>query len=325
MKNDVALAPSPRVRAPTVSLVLGSGGARGLAHIGVIQWLLEQGYEIRAISGSSMGALVGGIFAAGKLGVYADWVRALERLHVLRLLDPTIGRPGIFKGERIISVLRELIGHFEIEQLPMAYTAVATDLESGDEVWLREGDLFDAIRASMATPLVFTPFKHGDRLLIDGAVVNPVPIGPTLQDDTDLTIAVDLSGAAQPARHRAPPVAPSVETAGYRRRILKFLDSVRPPPAAREPARGMMNVAMVSMQAMQDTIARLRMSGCSPDICIEIPRNACGFFEFWKADELIALGRERAAQALAGHPAAAATGRAKDSAADNAADSLAPA
>jgi len=298
MKHDLARSTDPgRNRPTTVSLVLGSGGARGLAHIGVIEWLLENGYAIRSISGSSMGALVGGIFAAGKLGVYADWVRALERLHVLRLLDPTIGRPGIFKGERIISVLRELIGHFDIEQLPISYTAVATDLESSEEVWLRQGDLFDAIRASMATPLVFTPFKHGGRLLIDGAVVNPVPIAPTLGDSTDLTIAVDLSGPAQANPLRTGNASSDADN-GYRRRILKFLDGVRPARAAKEPSRGMINVAMVSMQAMQDTIASLRMSAYSPDVLIEIPRNACGFFEFWKADGLIALGRDRASMAL---------------------------
>jgi NTE family protein len=294
------LAPSalPKRVAPTsVSLVLGSGGARGLAHIGVIQWLIENGYDIRAISGSSMGALVGGIFAAGKLDVYADWVRALERLHVLRLLDPTIGRRGIFKGERIISVLRELIGHFDIESLPISYTAVATDLESGDEIWLRQGDLFDAIRASMATPLVFTPFKHGERWLIDGAVVNPVPIGPTLAYSTDLTVAVDLSGTVE-IRRAAPSDTSLPGNNGYRRRILNFLDSVRPAKTVKQPSRGMMNVAMVSMQVMQDTIAGLRMSAYSPDVMIEIPRNACSFFEFWKADELIALGRERASQAF---------------------------
>ena len=288
----------PERPAPTsVSLVLGSGGARGLAHIGVIQWLRENGYDIRAISGSSMGALVGGIFAAGKLDVYADWVRALERLHVLRLLDPTIGRPGIFKGERIISVLRDLIGHFDIESLPISYTAVATDLDSGDEIWLRQGDLFDAIRASMATPLVFTPFKHGERWLIDGAVVNPVPVGPTLDCSSDLTVVVDLSGPAE-VRPAAPSITSQPGDNGYRRRILHFLDSVRPAKAVKSPSRGMMSVAMVSMQAMQDTIAALRMSAYSPDVLIEIPRNACGFFEFWKAEELIALGRERASQAF---------------------------
>ena len=282
----------------TVSLVLGSGGARGLAHIGVIQWLTEHGYDIRSISGSSMGALVGGIYATRKLEVYAEWVLALERMHVLRLLDPTIGSPGLFKGERIISVLRQLVGDCSIEDLPISFTAVATDLESGEEVWLREGNLFDAIRASMATPLVFTPFRHGARLLVDGAVVNPVPIAPTLEDATDLTIAVDLSG---PAEVRVLPAQSEslIGNTSYRSRILKFIDTMRPARKEREPSRGMMNVAMVSMQAMQDTIATLRMSAYSPDVLIEIPRNACGFFEFWKAEELIALGRERTSLAFA--------------------------
>ena len=281
----------------TVSLVLGSGGARGLAHIGVIQWLTESGYSIRSISGTSMGALVGGIYAAGKLEVYAEWVLALERMHVLRLLDPTIGRSGIFKGERIISVLRDLIGDCDIGELPISFTAVATDLDSGEEVWLRSGKLFDAIRASMATPLVFTPVRHGDRTLLDGALVNPVPVAPTLDDATDLTIAVDLSGP--PESRPMPPISASlISDNSYRRRILKFVQTARPAREAKAPSRGLLDVAFISMQAMQDTIARLRLSAYSPDVVVEIPRNACGFFEFWRAEELIALGAERAAKAF---------------------------
>ncbi|MBV8502968.1 MAG: patatin-like phospholipase family protein [Paucibacter sp.] len=280
-----------------MSLVLGSGGARGLAHIGVIHWLVENGYEIRSISGTSIGALVGGIHAIGKLDIYAEWVMALERMDVLRLLDPTIGRPGIFKGERIISVLRELVGDGRVEDLPVTYTAVATDLDTGDEVWLRQGNLFDAIRASMATPMVFTPFRHGSRLLIDGAVVNPVPIAPTLDDPTALTVAVDLSGPAE--RDPLPGRSASLMADNpYHGRILKFIDGLRPGTRPKEPSHGMVSVAMVSMQAMQDTIARLRMAAYMPDVLIEIPRNTCGFFEFWKAEGLIELGRERAARAF---------------------------
>jgi NTE family protein len=282
----------------SVSLVLGSGGARGLAHIGVIQWLTENGYQIESISGSSIGALVGGIYATHKLEVYAEWVLALERMHVLRLLDPTIGRPGLFKGERIISVLRELIGDRAIEDLPIAFTAVATDLNSREEVWLREGPLFDAIRASIATPLVFTPFRHGSRTLLDGALVNPVPIAPTLADATDLTVVVDLSG---PAESRATPAvsASLINDNSYRRRIGRFIDGLQPARAAAQPRHGLIDVAFVSMQAMQDTISQLRLAGYSPDVTVQIPRNACGFFEFWRAEELIDLGRERAAQAFA--------------------------
>jgi len=282
----------------TVSLVLGSGGARGLAHIGVIQWLTENGYTIRSISGSSIGALVGGIFATHKLEVYAEWVLALERMHVLRLLDPTIGRSGLFKGERIIKVLRDLIGDRDIDELPLSFTAVATDLDSGQEVWLRKGKLFDAIRASMATPLVFTPVRHGDRTLLDGAVVNPVPVAPTVDDATDLTIAVDLSGPLE--SRPVPPISASlIGDNRYRKQILKFVEAVRPPRGAREPSRGLLDVAFTSMQTMQATIAHLRLSACPPDVLVQIPRNACGFFEFWRAEELIELGRDRTAQALA--------------------------
>ena len=294
-------------RPTSVSLVLGGGGARGLAHIGVIQWLTENGFEIRSIAGSSIGALIGGIYATSKLDVYAQWVRALERMHVLRLLDPTFGGAGLFKGERIIGVLRELIGDCSIEELPISFTAVAADLDSGEEVWLREGKLFDAIRASIATPLVFTPFRHGDRTLLDGALVNPLPVAATLDDTTDLTIAVNLSGSAE---SRPPPHPPAlvVDSNVYRQRIRAFVASIRS-GTARVPARGLIDVAFVSMQAMQDTIARLRLATCSPDVTIDIPRNACGFYEFWRADEMITLGRERAARAFQGTGQQAPVGR----------------
>jgi NTE family protein len=228
----------------TISLALGSGGARGLAHIGVIRWLTESGYDIRSVAGSSMGALVGGIHATGRLDVYAEWVQTLERFQMVRLLDPAFGRMGLFKGDRIIGVLRELIGQFDIENLPISFTAVAEDLASGEEVWLREGDLFDAIRASIAAPGIFTPFEFGGRKLRDGALVNPVPIDPILDDRTAIRVAVSLNGPAN--------LAPS--------------------------------------RFSEDRV---------PDLTIEIPRNACGYHEFWRAEEMIAVGRECAARAFA--------------------------
>jgi NTE family protein len=281
----------------TVSLVLGGGGARGLAHIGVIQWLTENGYDIRSIAGSSMGALVGGIYAAGKLQVYADWVLALERMQVVRLLDPAFGRTGLFKGDRIVGVLRELIGDFAIEDLPVSFTAVATDLGSGEEVWLREGKLFDAIRASIATPLIFTPFDHGGRKLLDGNLVNPVPIAPTLNDTTELTVAVNLSGPSE-LRPSPPPSAPVPERKVYRQRIRAFIEGLHLSRVPAAPAHGLFDIALASMDAMQNTIARLRLAAYSPDVMVDIPRNACGFHEFWRAEELIALGRERTARAF---------------------------
>ncbi len=280
-----------------VSLVLGSGGARGLAHIGVIRWLQAQGYTVSGIAGSSIGALVGGIYAAGKLEVYAHWVQALERMHVLRLLDPSFGRPGLFKGERVIQVLRELVGDCAIEDLPIAFTAVATDFATGEEVWLREGPLFDAIRASMATPLVFTPFRHGDRLLLDGALVNPVPIAAAGGHAADLCVVVDLSGPAE-SRPRPEPAQQRHADRGERSRIAHFIDSLQARRAPAAPNHGLVDVAFQSMQAMQDTISRLRQAPYTPDVRIEIPRDACGFFEFWRAQEMIELGHGRAARAF---------------------------
>ncbi|MGA9335991.1 MAG: patatin-like phospholipase family protein [Rudaea sp.] len=182
---------------PTVSLVLGSGGARGYAHIGAIEELLAQGYDIRCIAGSSMGALVGGVYAAGKLDAYRDWVLTLQRFDVLRMLDWTFRGGGLIKGNRIIEKLRELIGDVRIEDLPLSYTAVAVDLRAQREVWFSRGSLFEAIRASIAIPAVFRPHHYQGRTLVDGGLLNPVPVTPTLRDLTDCTIAVDVNAPAQ--------------------------------------------------------------------------------------------------------------------------------
>ena len=181
----------------TVSLVLGSGGARGYAHIGVIEELVAQGFDIRSIAGSSMGALVGGVYAAGQLDAFRDWVKPLQRFDVLRLLDWTVSGGGLIKGDRIIEKLRGLIGEVNIEDLPISYTAVAVDLLAQREVWFSRGPLFDAIRASIAIPTVLRPHYYEGRRLVDGGLLNPVPITPTLRDLTDCTIAVDINAPAE--------------------------------------------------------------------------------------------------------------------------------
>jgi len=288
----------------TVSLVLGGGGARGLAHIGVIEWLTENGYQIRSIAGSSMGALVGGIYAAGKLDIYKHWVMALDKGDVLRLLDPNLGLSGLFKGMRIIETLRGLLGERDIEDLPISFTAVATDVEEQKEVWLSRGPLFDAIRASIAVPLVFTPYRINGRRLLDGSLVNPLPIAPTLHDQTDLTIAVDLGGPAAPAEMPAPPAREAREAAGdgYRERIQSFIDDLqqrfRPEPG--EPDWSYFDIIALSMETMQNTITRLKVAAYTPEVTISIPRDAARLFEFYRARELIELGRRSAAARLGG-------------------------
>jgi NTE family protein len=286
-------------RKPTVSLVLGSGGARGFAHIGVIHYLLEHGFEIRSIAGSSMGALVGGIYAAGKLDTYTQWVTALEKMDVIRLLDISFSGSGLFKGERIISVLRELIGERNIEDLPISFTAVATDIDAEKEVWLSDGPLFDAIRASIAIPSIVTPHEYKGRTFVDGGISNPIPIAPTLPDLTDITIAVNLSAKAEHPRPK-PAKEISYPTNNYiRQSINKFVEEIHAHFGARnEDDLDIFDVISRSMDIMQNSIGRLKSAAYSPDYIIDIPSNTCTFYEFHRAQEIIQIGYRRAADTL---------------------------
>ncbi len=191
----------------TVALTLGSGGARGYAHIGAIEVLMERGYEIVAISGCSMGALIGGVYAAGKMKDYKDWVTGLGQFDVLKLLDVTFNSMGAIRGEKIFSVVRDMIGDIRIEDLPIAYTAVATDLLAHKEIWFQEGPLDQAIRASVAIPSVVTPLVLNGRVLVDGAALNPLPIIPTISSHADMIVAVNLSGEDDRKTERIPDAA----------------------------------------------------------------------------------------------------------------------
>lgn len=284
----------------TVSLVLGSGGARGLAHIGIIEWLEQHGFEIQSIAGASMGALVGGIYAAGELETYARWVTALEQIDVLRLLDFSFRSGGLIKGDRIIETLRGLIGDWNIEELPISFTAVAASVGDHKEIWLNRGSLFDAIRASIAIPTIFTPVRFKGRILVDGGLVNPIPIAPTLSDKTDITIAVNLSAKPDPRNERG--LSDRMGTGGkssYSHRIARFVDELHQRLGSREEEElGFFDVVSSSMETMQNTIARFKLAAYSPDVIIDVPSNSCAFYEFYRATEMIALGRQRAAEDL---------------------------
>jgi len=284
----------------SVSLVLGSGGARGLAHIGVIKWLEDNGYSIHSIAGSSMGALIGGIYASGKLDIYEKWVRALRKRDVMSLLDFAYSRAGLFSGDRIIKTLRDMLGDTLIEDLPISFTAVATDLHAGREVWLTKGSLFDAIRASIAIPTVFTPIDYKGHLLVDGGLLNPVPIAPTLKDITDITVAVSLSGREvsvieTAAEHENLAESNNDNLNSYRRDIVDFLASIpeRLGYEEREPEMSVFELMSQSLEAMEHLITRLKLAAYSMDYLIEIPANACGVFEFYRASDMIALGYQQ--------------------------------
>ena len=284
---------------PTVALALGAGGAKGLAHIGAIEEIEAQGYRIVAIAGCSMGALIGGIHAMGKLEVYRDWVCALAKLDVLKLLDWTFSGGGFIKGERIMGTLRELVGDTVIEELPLAFTAVATDLEREREVWLTRGSLFDAIRASIAIPTVFRPYHLDGRILVDGALLNPVPVTPLIRETADYLLAVSVDGPPESATPvETPPPEEATDSAGWRPRLGEFFSRLRPhgEPRPREP--GAFELLNQSMDLMQANLSRLRLAAYAPDLLIQMPRNVSAAYEFYRARELVELGRERARQAL---------------------------
>lgn len=289
-----------------ISLVLGSGGARGLAHIGVIRALRAHGWEIGAIAGSSMGALIGGFYAAGKLDDYAEWAQELTEFNVLRFLDIAWGGAGVLRGEMLMSTLKEFIGDHRIEDLPIPLTLVATDVLTRKEVWLNRGDLFDAIRASIAVPTVFTPHTVDGRPLLDGGILNPVPIAPTLQDPTDAVIAVSLSGVPKKLGQASRPRqrAHTPDKGGYRERIETFIEQLQERLGLDVAGDGddgglsFKDAALLSLDAMQASIAHCKLAAYPPDLLIEIPINTCAAHEFYRAREVIAAGEYWAEQAL---------------------------
>lgn len=327
-------------RAARVALALGGGGARGYAHIGVIQVLEERGYEIASIAGTSMGAVVGGLHAAGSLGAYTEWVRTLTQRDVIRLLDPAVRAPGVIRAEKVLAKVTDLLGGATIEQLPFPFTAVATDLLTGKEVWFQQGPVSAALRASFAIPSFIAPVALSGRLLADGGLVNPVPVAATAASTADLTVAVSLSEL-----HVVPETARADESAGepttdepvdrlrhagaplleseLMRTISSWLTGGRDAapmgdergeqgenreddgPQPEEELFGSLpsglrtlDVMQLSLAALQRVVTRYRLAGYPPDLLITVPKSSARVLDFHRADELIALGRQRAVDAL---------------------------
>ncbi|WP_211828211.1 patatin-like phospholipase family protein [Kistimonas asteriae] len=297
--------------AKTVSLVLGSGGARGYAHIGVIDELLARGYEISAIAGCSMGALVGGLYAAGRLEAYREWVMELKYLDVIRLLDLSFRSPGVFRGGRVLEAMSGMVGDCLIEDLRIPYTAVATDLNARKEIWFQEGDLLQAIRASIAIPSLFTPVEYNGRLLVDGGVLNPIPIAPTVSAHTDLIIAVDLNADIAPLQIACDPVPAAKEQRILERWFRKLKKSGSDDDSDESMQRtvelasgktGMLDIVNQSLEIMQEVLTRHQMAAYSADVLIPVSARQCRFYEFHRAEDLIQVGRLQAASLLDQYP-----------------------
>ncbi|WP_324050264.1 patatin-like phospholipase family protein [Marinospirillum sp.] len=297
-----------------VALVLGSGGARGYAHIGVIEELEARGYEIVGISGCSMGALIGGLYAAGKLSDYKEWVINLNYFDLFRLVDVTWSPMGAIKGEKVMDVIASMLNGRTIESLPIPFTSVATDLINQKEVWFQEGSLEQAIRASVAVPGVITPVQHRGRTLVDGGLLNPLPITPAVAWHADLIIAVNVT--AQTPSSTLDELMPDwsnknkkdtepTAVGEWMHRIkgkagdllgrLNFWEGEENEPIGQGEGTdtnwGKLNIIIQSFETTQAALAQYKIAGYPPDILIEVPRSACSSYEFHRASQLIELGR----------------------------------
>jgi NTE family protein len=303
MADSENLPESDSGQRPRVALALGSGGARGYAHIGVIHELHDRGYQIVGIAGSSMGALVGGLQAAERLDEFADWARALTQRAILRLLDPSITAAGVLRAEKILDAVRDILGAATIEQLPIPYTAVATDLLAGKSVWLQRGPVDEAIRASIAIPGVIAPHVVDGRLLADGGILDPLPMAPISAVNADprpttewlnrmlsSTSALLDSPTARAVLNR---FGASIPEGGEVAENAE--DSGEPPDV---PKLGGFEVMNRTIDIAQAALARHTLAAYPPDLLIEVPRSACRGLEFHRAAEVIDIGRALAARAL---------------------------
>ncbi|NEU11381.1 NTE family protein rssA [Methylobacterium sp. BTF04] len=301
--------PPPAPRAPRIGLALGGGSARGWSHIGVIEVLEEAGIHPVAVSGCSIGAVVGGCYAAGQLGLLKTFALSLTKRRVMGLLDVRLGG-GLIAGDRLRLRLERDLGDRRIEHLPIRFASVATELGTGAEVWLTSGGLVESLRASYALPGIFPPVRLDARLLMDGTLVNPVPITTARALGADLVICVNLNGDPRGAEAPNDPVPPgieveAVEAVARRRRWIQLRPWRRTAPGKRsgkgstETANpGMARVMLDAFNITQDRISRARLAGDPPDVTVSPQLAGMGLFEFHRAAEGIELGRQAARAAL---------------------------
>jgi NTE family protein len=285
-----------------VALVLSGGGARGIAHIGVIEALEKQGFKITSISGTSMGALVGGVYALGKMGVYKDWLCTLDKMKVFSLIDFNLKGQGLVKGDKLFGKMRELVADANIEDLKIPYCAVAADIINKKEVVFTKGSVLDAVRASIAIPTVLTPVRTETGLLVDGGVVNNLPINHVKRTPGDILIAVNVNAMIpfdKPAVIKAENVS---KLSTYQEKIKEFYSHLHViSPAGHEEKFGYFDVINKTLNLMTHHTTQMALERYSPDILIDISQDCCGTYDFYKAEEIIETGRRAANKSLDGY------------------------
>ena len=296
----------------TVSLVLGSGAARGLAHIGVIDALEERGYKIIAVAGCSIGAIVGGAYASGRFQAFREWACGLTRLEIIRLVDISFANAGAIKGDKLFSTLTEVIGDPNIEDLAIDFTSIATDLIHQKESWFQKGSLINAIRASSAIPSLILPVRLGDNVYVDGGLLNPLPIIPTIASNADLIIGVDLNGSQAMTLPDNLPTDTHDDLnedwisnlkGMFKYNILDGIDDLIKDSNSDDDTQtkdkvdnaipenwSRFQIINSMFETMQASLTQYKVAGYPPDAVITLSKDACSFYEFWRAEELINYG-----------------------------------
>ena len=279
--------------AKDVALVLSSGGARGLAHIGVIEELEARGYRITSIAGCSMGSLIAGVYAAGKLEEFREWMKSIDRKKMLELTDFSLSLNHLAKGTRIIEAIMAFVPDVPIEDLPIPYCAVATDWKAGREVVFRKGSLFEAIRASISLPSFYEPVQRGGMILIDGGVTNPIPLNRVARHEGDILVGVDVSGQDYEAQSKL-----QQEIEEKRKRSsslpLQILNKLIPDNLDFNYYTMLSRVS--SLMIRQNSILMTQLM--KPDVLVDIQMSRYGGFDYDKSEKLIAIGRKKTQQAL---------------------------
>lgn len=274
-----------------VALVLSTGGARGLAHMGAIDQLLAHDYRITSVAGTSMGALVGGMYAAGRLEDFKAWMKTMDRRKVISLMDFSLSLNHIMKGDRIIAAMMEVVPDMNIEDLPIPYCAIATDAVTGTEVFFTQGSLYEAIRASISLPLFFNPVHSGERILIDGGLVNPLPLNRVKRKKNDILVGINVSGHDYRGQLE---LRKMTRELGEKSRVMSLINKLLPEDAD----LNYYTLLNRSISIMINRNVQLTVKQTPPDILIEIPMNRYNTFDFDKYERLYAIGSNKTKRAI---------------------------
>lgn len=283
-----------------IALVLSGGGARGTAHIGAIEELVSQGFEITSIAGTSMGSVIGGMYALGKMEEFKEWICSLDKRKVFNLVDFSFGQQGLVKAEKVFKAMQVYAPDANIEELTLPYVAIAADIINREEVAFKTGSLYKAMRASIAIPSVITPVKTKTGVLVDGGVMNNIPVNHVKRNKGDLLVVVDVNSTI-PVQKIVQTEEEETETKSrYQAKIKDFYSHLQKYyPSNKAEKFGFVDLVGRSVNLMIYQIAQLHLEQYNPDILINVSRDSCGTYDFYKAEELVILGRQAARDALA--------------------------